>query len=496
MTNSLNQLTEYVAGWIWLKEYPIRFAGCRFNARMCVIRLSDGSLLIHSPGPLDASIKADIDALGPVSAIIAPGNYHHLNVQASVEAFPDARLFICPGVEKKNPSLAHGRLLDDNADSLWSADLDQVLIRGSKFIREVAFFHRPSRTLILVDAIENFGDQTAQGNRVLRFWWKFIFRMWNRPKPAPEYQLGWNDKTAARQSLQRILAWDFTRIIIAHGDLIENHAPLVAREAWQAVLRESPESLPGYHAGQRSELLKDFDQTCTLMDESLRAKYGTARAQQMLGAVRAEYNMLLAEVPRIPGLRAGMLNQFLLITAQELAAYKALKKLDMPMQEIWQLCHQAIRLRAGMVPAWKRWLWKQCMFSKPVTRMMTRRATRKQIGHLGDFEIEYVEADKQKFDLGVNYRGCGNYNFMTQHGGAEFAAYVCMSDIALSEAFGWGLVRTQTLADGCDHCDFRMTKNGATRITSKTPAVQQVVELINAQELKPSPVAHLDGSSR
>ena len=102
MADSLTKLIEYVPGFIWLKEYPIRFAGCRFNARMSVIRLTDGNLLIHSPCPLDMSIKADIDLLGTVGIIIAPGNYHYLNASTFHKVFPDARLYICPGVEKKD----------------------------------------------------------------------------------------------------------------------------------------------------------------------------------------------------------------------------------------------------------------------------------------------------------------------------------------------------------------------------------------------------------
>lgn len=219
------------------------------------------------------------------------------------------------------------------------------------------------------------------------------------------------------------------------------------------------------------------------MEETVRTKYGASKAEQMRAAVREEYNLLIPEIPRIP--RARMLNTFLLVTAQELAAYKGLKRFDMQVEEIWQLCHKAIRLRTNAVPKWKRWLLKQAMFSKPVKKMLARRAALRRTVRLGDFEIEYLTPDHQDFDVGVNYRGCGNYNLVMNHGGAEFAPYVCMSDIALSEAFGWGLVRTQTLADGCDHCDFRMTKGGPTRITSKTPAVQQVVELISAQELSP-----------
>ena len=59
--------------------------------------------------------------------------------------------------------------------------------------------------------------------------------MWNNPKPAPEYQLGWKDKAAARDSLDKILHWDFERIVLAHGDLIEKNAKQIAQSAWRKV---------------------------------------------------------------------------------------------------------------------------------------------------------------------------------------------------------------------------------------------------------------------
>ncbi len=231
-----NSLNEYVPGQIWLKEYPIRYAGCRFNARMTIIRLSDDRLLIHSPSPIDAATKTEIEALGPVAFIIAPGNFHYLNIESAQDAFPDAQTHICPGIEKKDPKLSYSRILADEPDTAWTEELDQVLVLGSRFICEVAFFHRATRTLILVDVIENYGDNTTRINLLMRFWWKVVFRMWNRPKPAPEYQISWKDKTAARKSLEQILSWDFDKIIIAHGDLIEEEAPRIARTAWRAVL--------------------------------------------------------------------------------------------------------------------------------------------------------------------------------------------------------------------------------------------------------------------
>ena len=60
-------LTPYVADQIWLCAYPIRLAGTRFEARMTVIRLASGQLMLHSPCNITAAIAEEISALGPVA---------------------------------------------------------------------------------------------------------------------------------------------------------------------------------------------------------------------------------------------------------------------------------------------------------------------------------------------------------------------------------------------------------------------------------------------
>jgi hypothetical protein len=96
----------------------------------------------------------------------------------------------------------------------------------------------------------------------------------------------------------------------------------------------------------------------------------------------------------------------------------------------------------------------------------------------GDFEIRYLTGDGRDFDFGVDYVRCGNLELVKRLSAAEFAPYVCMSDIPLSNGLGWGLIRSQTLADGCGYCDFRFKKDAATQITSKTPEVQETIDRI------------------
>lgn len=226
-------LTEYVDGAIWLKRYPVHYGGMDFSARTTLIRLRDGSLLVHSPSPVDDELTRAIEPLGRVEHIVAPGSYHYFHVSDWQEAYPNATTWICPGVERKQPGLHFDWLLGDRSPTAWEDEIDQVLVRGTRFIWEVAFHHRASRTLVLTDLVENIGDATpgAEGV-VLKLWWKGVFRMWNRPKPAPEYQWGWSDKAAASACLERILAWDFDRVVIAHGDCIEEDAHARLREAW------------------------------------------------------------------------------------------------------------------------------------------------------------------------------------------------------------------------------------------------------------------------
>lgn len=245
-----------------------------------------------------------------------------------------------------------------------------------------------------------------------------------------------------------------------------------------------PRQIIGYYSLCQKKLLKDFDRTCAWLEDWLFARYGKEFTRTLQSEVRQEYEKLIPEIPYIKGVRARMLNSFLLITAQELAAYKAMKKQGKPASEAWELCHEALRVGAAKVPSWKRWLLSRVMFSPLVKKIMRKRAREQQKGRFGDFEMEYLGGAGAQYDFGVNYLQCGNQMFVNRHGGEEFAPYICMSDIVLSEAFGWGLHRTQTLADGCAHCDFRFKKGAATQISSKTPGVQETIERIRKQEDK------------
>ncbi|MFO0748013.1 MAG: DUF4336 domain-containing protein [Myxococcota bacterium] len=228
-------LEVFVPDALWLREYLVRLGGAQFNARMTVIKILSGEILVHSPCAFDDSLAAEVAALGRVAAIIAPGNLHWLHVRSCQQSFPDAVTYICPGVEKRAKGLTFDFVLGDEAPRLWNGELSQVALQGTRVMREVAFFHGASRTLILVDLVENFTPATRGTNLFLRILSRAL-GMWNRPSPAPEYRFAWGDKARVREGMERILAWNFERVILSHGDVITRDARQIVAHSWRQIL--------------------------------------------------------------------------------------------------------------------------------------------------------------------------------------------------------------------------------------------------------------------
>jgi hypothetical protein len=145
----------------------------------------------------------------------------HLNMEQYRDGYPQARLFGVPGLERKRPDLRFEGVLEASPEPAWSDDLDQARFEGhrvgSRVLNEVEFLHRPTRTLIAGDLCFNIGLEWPLKTRLLA-WGP---RMRPRLGPTFAFRLGIRDREAARHSVERILEWDFDRILPGHGEIVE-----------------------------------------------------------------------------------------------------------------------------------------------------------------------------------------------------------------------------------------------------------------------------------
>ncbi len=229
MDRKMDELRAWSEG-VWIAEAPLRFYGVPFGCRMTVIRLGDGSLLLHSPIAIPPHLQRRIDALGPVRHIVSPNKLHHLHLDSALRTYPQARLHVPPGLVQKRPEWRSADALTDVPPEAWADILDQRIIRGSKRMQEVVFLHRASRTLIVADLCEYFGSHSPWLTRVVAR----VSRMYERPRMPPDWQWTFHDREACRDSFQRLFAWDFDRVVLAHGALIESDAKRILRQeyAW------------------------------------------------------------------------------------------------------------------------------------------------------------------------------------------------------------------------------------------------------------------------
>jgi glyoxylase-like metal-dependent hydrolase (beta-lactamase superfamily II) len=206
---------------LWVAEAPHRYF-VEMGRRMTVARLSDGGLWLHSPLPPTSELLE----LGPVRYVVAANSLHgHL----SLGDYPEAELFAPPGLRRKRPDLEFAADLGDAPDERWTGEIDQALFSGGGRTDEVVFLHRRSRSLIVGDTCFNIGP----GAPFLTRLWAWGPRLRPRTGPTPLFRLAVRDKSGARSSIDRILEWDFDRLIVGHGEVIETGGKEAFRRAWE-----------------------------------------------------------------------------------------------------------------------------------------------------------------------------------------------------------------------------------------------------------------------
>jgi hypothetical protein len=218
---------EQIASNVWVAAAPNSFFGLHLGTRMSVLRLKDGSLLMYSPIPLAPDLKAEVDALGPVRHIVAPNIYHHLSAGDWKEAYPDALLHGARGLEKRRKDLDIDLELKGEAHPDWAEDLDTMFLDGT-MLNETVFFHPSSRTLVVSDVIENFETSPHWPTRM----YLKMGGIHGKPGLSRPLRMVFRDKPAARRAIDRMLDWDFDRIVLAHGDVIERDGRDQLRDAY------------------------------------------------------------------------------------------------------------------------------------------------------------------------------------------------------------------------------------------------------------------------
>ena len=166
-----------LGGDSWALEQLLTFANVSATIRSTVVKLKDGTLWVNSPQWPTGELCALLDELGPVGHIVLPCNAleHAAPVKAFARKYPKASVWVTPGqygpfgecgftaasaklgyrVDGVLPVGAPkpGDALPPWADEFEMRTLYVALPENAGPVSEAAFYHKPTKSLVAVDAV-------------------------------------------------------------------------------------------------------------------------------------------------------------------------------------------------------------------------------------------------------------------------------------------------------------------------------------------------------
>jgi hypothetical protein len=221
---------------------------------------------------------------------------------------------------------------------------------------------------------------------------------------------------------------------------------------------------PGPYTNQRTRLLRDFDKSILKLGRRvLEAHYSGELVDTVLKESRREYEALIPMIPDIGG-KKNPSETNLIKSAQSLALYRALKSHGKTAGEAGRLIYEFVEAQLNSLPRWILLLLGRWRFTRYNLNKLKKQAVESQKRRYPeDWVFTFLDGDGKEFDFGRDYSECAIYKFLHAQGADELVPYLCRTEFAVSRAFGMGLVRTMTIAEGGKKCDPRFKRGRETK---------------------------------
>jgi hypothetical protein len=210
-----------------------------------------------------------------------------------------------------------------------------------------------------------------------------------------------------------------------------------------------------YYTSQEARLLKDLHKKLPFFRRALITRFPTDEAERIIQQTQYEFRAMLPRLPYIGG-KQNPLTTNLVACSWFLALYRVLQPRGLSDDEIGDLVYRVAGEWVKSSPRWLGRLQSQ-LIKTPLLRIIFGRisAQSQQRKYPGDFVVQFVPGDGRNFDFGLDFTGCAIHKFFQAEQAGHFAKYMCRIDYLTTSFKGIELIRTGTIANGADKCDFR-----------------------------------------
>jgi hypothetical protein len=197
----------------------------------------------------------------------------------------------------------------------------------------------------------------------------------------------------------------------------------------------------------------------------LAAAYGKAEGEAIVKESLQRFETLLPDIPYIGGAE-NKDTQSLCMAAAWLAMYRSLQARGASVEEAARILYLGMVSFIDSIPIrWlMRWQGRRLLSQKRIEKRRRAAEVSQQRRYPDDWVFEIVDGDGQEFDFGVDYTECGIVKYLAREGASELAPYGCWTDYPMMAAMGVRLHRTETIAQGGQRCDFRMSRREPVKV--------------------------------
>jgi len=179
--------------------------------------------------------------------------------------------------------------------------------------------------------------------------------------------------------------------------------------------------------------------------------------------VMDEFEIVLTQLPDVGG-AANRMSDFFMRLIGFMAIGRVLRRHGVPLPVIGDIERETYKAQILSIPEAERLASGRQFLSSENQALVREQAAKSASGSHreafpGDFVYDFVEPGPgDDFEFGINYTACGFCKFAALHGDKEILPSICGLDFEAYAARGIRLARTQTLAGGASHCDFRFSR--------------------------------------
>jgi L-2-amino-thiazoline-4-carboxylic acid hydrolase len=213
-----------------------------------------------------------------------------------------------------------------------------------------------------------------------------------------------------------------------------------------------------FYEAHRATMEEAMRQRLDLAEPRLKACLDLSDAGPVKQEIMDEFAVVLGQMPYVGGAESRMTDFFMRLLGF-MAFGRVLRRRGLSPTAIGEIELETYKAHLLTVPEAERLeSGRRFMSAENRTLLREQAALSRTEIFPGDFVYDYIEpGPEETFEFGINYRACGFCKFAAKHGDRDILPNICGLDFAAYETRGIKLERTQTLAGGAAHCNFRFT---------------------------------------